>query len=202
MPQRRRKPRQARSKEKVERILDAAYALLVEEGAAAFNTNRLASRAQVGVGSVYEYFPNKQAIVAQLIERLSVQETDTMLERFAGVEQLSMSEAVRELVAALFDLYRQNHAVYRQLWSMAAQPRDVGRRPGERLVMDQMRRRLEPLVDELGIRDLDLTVFTAFHLVESLCERFCSQGIDDFGAQACVDEITNAALRYLRLTDQ
>lgn len=201
MPQRRRTPRQQRSKQKVARILDAAQQLLVSEGAAGFNTNALAKRAKVGVGSVYEYFPNKQAIVAALIERLSEAETDAMLERFAHTEQLPLADAVRVLVAALFELYRRNHAVYRQLWAMASAPRQVGHRPGERMVMEQMRRRLEPLADELGIGDLDLAVYTAFHLVESLCERFCDDGVERFGEARCIDEIANAALRYLGLSE-
>lgn len=199
MPQPRRKPRQARSKDKVERILGAARAILAEQGTPGLNTNHIAKRAGVGVGSVYEYFPNKRAIVAQLIEQLSEEETDAMLARFADVQKLPLHEAVRTLVSAVFDLYRANHAIYRQLRAMTSQPRDVGHRPGEKLVMEQMRRRFEPLVDELGITDLDLTVFTAFHLVESLCERFCAQGVDRFGVHTCVDEITHAVLRYLRL---
>jgi len=200
MPQRRRTPRQARAKEKVERILAAARAILTEDGPAVLNTNLLAQRAGVGVGSIYEYFPNKQAIVDQLIEQLSVEETDAMLERFVEVEKLPMGEAVRVLVAAIFDIYRANQGVYRRLWAMAVEPRYVGVRPGEQMVMDQMRRRLEPLVDELGIVDLELTVFTAFHMVESLCERFCAQGVDGFGVDASVDEITRAITRYLGLT--
>jgi len=200
MPQRRRTPRQQRAKQKVARILDAAHELLLSDGAAGFNTNALAAQAGVGVGSIYEYFPNKQAIAAALIERLSEAETDAMLERFGRVQALPLADAVRVLVAALFELYRDNHALYRQLWAMASAPRQVGHRPGERMVMKQMRQRLEPLATELGIVDLDLTVFTAFHLVESLCERFCADGIDRFGADRCIDEIASAALRYLGLT--
>jgi AcrR family transcriptional regulator len=192
-PSRRRTPRQARSKDKVDRILAAARELLVAGGSAAFNTNKIAERAGVGIGSVYEYFPNKQAIVDSLVEQLSIGETDTMLAKFADVEQLDVAAAVRTLVATLFELYQRNYDLYRVLWSLAPNPREVGHRPGERMVMDEMRRRLEPL----GFADLDLTVFTMFHMVESLCGQFAAQGVDRFGAEACVAEISGAALRYL-----
>ncbi|WP_207766038.1 TetR/AcrR family transcriptional regulator [Solimonas fluminis] len=57
-------PRQARSRATVEAICDAAARLMQDEGYAAVTTNRVAERAGVSVGSLYEYFPNKQSIVA------------------------------------------------------------------------------------------------------------------------------------------
>src|SRR5947209_6999067 len=65
-PQLRNVPIQARSRERLRRILDAADELLVAEGAEAFNTNRIAQYADVPVGSVYRYFPDKEAIVQAL----------------------------------------------------------------------------------------------------------------------------------------
>lgn len=59
-------PTQARSRERLRRILDAADELLAAEGAGAFNTNRIARYAGVPVGSVYRYFPDKEAIVEAL----------------------------------------------------------------------------------------------------------------------------------------
>jgi AcrR family transcriptional regulator len=62
-------PRQARAKATMEAILDAAARLLEDEGYEAVSTNRVAERAGVGIGSLYEYFPNKQAVVAAVLAR-------------------------------------------------------------------------------------------------------------------------------------
>ncbi|MFT3922139.1 MAG: TetR family transcriptional regulator [Myxococcales bacterium] len=62
----RKAPRQARSNRLVEAILEAAVRVLSHEGAAAFTTSRVAERAGVSVGSLYQYFPNKQAILFRL----------------------------------------------------------------------------------------------------------------------------------------
>jgi AcrR family transcriptional regulator len=59
-------PTQARSRERLARVLDAAEELLVSEGAATFTTTRIAEVAGVPVGSVYRYFPDKAAIVEAL----------------------------------------------------------------------------------------------------------------------------------------
>jgi AcrR family transcriptional regulator len=59
-------PTQARSRERLRRVLDAADAVLAREGSAAFTTTRIARVAGVPVGSVYRYFPDKGAIVQAL----------------------------------------------------------------------------------------------------------------------------------------
>lgn len=67
----RKTPQQARATKTVERLLEAAKALIEERGLEGFNTNLLAERAGVRVPSVYRYFPNKQAIVATLYRQLT-----------------------------------------------------------------------------------------------------------------------------------
>ncbi len=62
----RKQPQQARSTELVAAILEAAVQVLAKEGAARFTTARVAEKAGVSVGSVYQYFPNKAAILFRL----------------------------------------------------------------------------------------------------------------------------------------
>ncbi len=62
----RKSPKQARSNQLVEAVLDAAVQVLMKEGAQRFTTARVAERAGVSVGSLYQYFPNKAAILFRL----------------------------------------------------------------------------------------------------------------------------------------
>ncbi len=62
----RKQPQQARSSELVASILQAAAQVLAEEGAARFTTARVAEKAGVSVGSIYQYFPNKASILFRL----------------------------------------------------------------------------------------------------------------------------------------
>jgi AcrR family transcriptional regulator len=62
----RKQPQQARSNQLVEAVLDAAVQVLTREGAQRFTTARVAERAGVSVGSLYQYFPNKAAILFRL----------------------------------------------------------------------------------------------------------------------------------------
>nr|WP_041296412.1 TetR family transcriptional regulator [Janthinobacterium sp. Marseille] len=76
----RKQPKQARSTELVAAILEAATQVLAQEGAQRFTTARVAERAGVSVGSVYQYFPNKAAILFRL-QTDEWQQTGGMLRR-------------------------------------------------------------------------------------------------------------------------
>jgi len=65
----RRSPRQDRSIVTVEAIFEAALQVLATDGLMRFNTTRVAQRAGVSVGTLYQYFPNKQALLFALLER-------------------------------------------------------------------------------------------------------------------------------------
>lgn len=75
----RKQPTQERSSRLVDAILQAAVRVLRRDGAAGFNTIRVAEQAGVSVGSLYQYFPNKQSILARLQED-EWEETGEMLE--------------------------------------------------------------------------------------------------------------------------
>ena len=65
----RKKPSQERSKEKVEQILTATKELLAKDGLEKLTTNHIAQASSMSVGSLYQYFPNKQAIYYELYKR-------------------------------------------------------------------------------------------------------------------------------------
>ncbi|MDW5314158.1 TetR/AcrR family transcriptional regulator [Rhizobium sp. PL01] len=65
----RKKPRQQRSQEMVERIVTAARDMLNEQEFKGLTTNAIAQKAGLSVGSLYQYFPNKEAILLELVQR-------------------------------------------------------------------------------------------------------------------------------------
>jgi len=67
----RREPRRRTGRAIVDALLDAASSLLASQGLAGMTTNAVAERAGVSVGSLYQYFPNKQALVSAVSERLN-----------------------------------------------------------------------------------------------------------------------------------
>ncbi|MCU0675850.1 MAG: TetR/AcrR family transcriptional regulator [Myxococcota bacterium] len=67
----RREPRRRTGRAIVDALLDAASSLLATQGLAGMTTNAVAERAGVSVGSLYQYFPNKQALVSAVSDRLN-----------------------------------------------------------------------------------------------------------------------------------
>ncbi|WP_058321948.1 TetR family transcriptional regulator [Sinorhizobium sp. GL28] len=95
----RKQPRQARSNELVRAILQAAVQVLAEEGAQRFTTTRVAEKAGVSIGSLYQYFPNKAAILFRL-QRDEWQQTTDLLRGILEDRSQSPFERLRTLVHA------------------------------------------------------------------------------------------------------
>ena len=91
-------PKQARSVVMVETILEAAARILEDDGIAQFNTNRIAQRAGISVGSLYQYFPSKDAIIAELIRIEHVQLLEDLKAMTAQLGDAPLQIAVREVV--------------------------------------------------------------------------------------------------------
>jgi AcrR family transcriptional regulator len=117
IPRLRRVPRQARSRERLQRMLDAADALLATEGAEALTTTRVAEAAGVSVGSLYQYLPDKEAIVEALAGRYLVEFEGLMERMVAEVEAdpAAWADPVGRLVDAFAARYRERPG-YRALW--------------------------------------------------------------------------------------
>ena len=96
----RKSPRQARSADTVETILAAAARVLERESLAGFNTNRVAEVAGVSVGSLYQYFPNKSALVAALIDR----HESTIAASIESCVAAHLDRSLREALLALADI--------------------------------------------------------------------------------------------------
>lgn len=97
----RKQPRQARSSRLVADILEAAIRVLVREGARRFTAARVAEAAGVSVGSLYQYFPNKEAILFQL-QTDEWARTSAMLESMLGDTRRAPLERLRGTVHAFF----------------------------------------------------------------------------------------------------
>ncbi len=95
----RKQPKQARSAELVTALLEAAVQVLVKEGAQRFTTARVAEKAGVSVGSLYQYFPNKAAILFRL-QSDEWRRTSELLRGILEDDQKSPHERLRTLVHA------------------------------------------------------------------------------------------------------
>lgn len=107
----RKAPHQARARQTVDFILDAAAYILAERGLDGFTTNHIAERAGVNISSLYQYFPNKLAILEALQAR-HIAAPD--INYAQGLEQLRdqpLEEVVRSLVDVALDMHAANPTI-------------------------------------------------------------------------------------------
>ena len=83
----------------VDAIVQAAAYILVRDGCAKLTTNRIAERAGVNIASLYQYFPNKEAILAELQRRHVAEQREAMRETLEAHRGQDLEATVRALVS-------------------------------------------------------------------------------------------------------
>lgn len=195
----RRAPRQERSRAMVDRILDAGQKMLIAHGYDGASTNRIADAAGISPGSLYQYFPNKDAIVEAVIDRFS---DDLSARVAAGVSERLDQPApdyVRESIAALVDALDVHPEFLRAV--MEQTPR-LG--TGSKLVAFEQRigelTKAYLTINRRQVRreaGLDTAAWLLVRMVEHLCVRYILDQ-PDIDREQFIDEITLMALNYLR----
>jgi AcrR family transcriptional regulator len=120
----RKQPRQLRAAETRQRILDAAAQVFAEYGYAAGTTNRIAARAQLSIGSLYQYFPNKDAVLRALMQAHADAGAHLIAERSADGLPANLEDALRVFVRATIDNHRDNPRLHRVLFEEAPRAPD------------------------------------------------------------------------------
>jgi AcrR family transcriptional regulator len=161
----RKRPVQQRSRETVEAILEAARQVFAAQGYAGGTTNRIAQRAGVSIGSFYQYFPNKDAIVVALMERHMTETTANYeaVMRQADAADLEVAEVVRHFVLSMLASYQQDPAFYRVLFEEA--PRPLGIHAARARIHEAVAQALTPQIGRLVSTQLRHPAVSAHLLV-------------------------------------
>jgi len=196
----RKSPCQTRSRATVDAILGAAAQVFAAHGYAAGTTNRIAARAGVSIGSLYEYFPNKDALLVALLEA-HIAEGEEVLQRTASEvlpADLPLHMAVRRLVAAMVELHARDPQLHRVLFEEAPLPRRVRR------MLADTERRVTTLVEHYLTRhpefrrdDAALAAGIVVQTVEALTHKLIVH--EGRATDICkrIDEIAALVVEYL-----
>lgn len=107
---------QGRSRQTVHNILEASEQLISTEGLGALTTNKIAERAGVNIASVYQYFPNKEAIVNTLIQGVFSNETKSISDTIVKlISHHSIYQATHEVISMAITIFRANEALLKPI---------------------------------------------------------------------------------------
>jgi AcrR family transcriptional regulator len=190
---------QERSRATVDAILQATARVLVKVGYDRASTNRVAAAAGVSIGSLYQYFPSKEALVAALIEKHVADMTTLISAALAESLQLPVDRAVRRLVEVMIEAHALDPALHKVLVEQT--PR-VGRLQQildlETQLTALARAYLAERADQIRDVDLDVAAFVLVHSIEALTHAAVLTRPDLLGKPELVDEIAQLVVRYLR----
>ena len=193
---------QERSRLTVNTILEATTRVLVKEGYDRASTNKIAAVAGVSIGSLYQYFPSKEALVAAVSERHSQEVLRLIRNALVKVAARPIEAAAREFVSVAIDAHRVNPKLHRVL---AEQVPRIGRLENVEAinhdVLALIRGYLDVHRDEIGVADLDIAALICVTAVDALTHTAVLRNPDiltDGKAEEFVDEVTKLVVRYLQ----
>jgi AcrR family transcriptional regulator len=198
-PAPRRQPKQDRSREIVQAIQQAGFRILEQEGPAALTTNRIAEVAGVSIGSLYRYYPNKEAIVAAVYEARTQRDLEVFqdVERWSrALDRLPLRAAVRSIVETAASRERQLLELDRDFYRDYNRQFILGFRVGRPLV-DGIRRILESKRSELRVRDLDHASFLLARGLGGILRTTLDERPEALSDPGFIDELVDLFLRYL-----
>jgi AcrR family transcriptional regulator len=194
----RKAPVQDRSRETVEVILKATARVLVDVGYDRASTNKVAEVAGVSVGSLYRYFPSKEALVAALIERHVQEMLDVCETKLLEMADAPLDVAAREIVRAILRAQSVNPRLHRILIQQVP-------RVGQLRNVDALQQRFGVLVKayldnrkkELRPKNIELAVFMLVRAVEAVAHAAVLENPDLLIDGELADELAQMVLRYL-----
>lgn len=194
----RKKPVQARSAATVDTILQATAKLLAKEGYDHLSTNRVAEAAGVSIGSLYQYFPSKEALVAALADGHRERMLALVLDRLAELRDAPPEQAVRTAIRAIVDAHAREPALTRALREQV--PR-IGKLKDilesvEVHAAGALRSNLEHRAENVRRKNIPLAAWLVAHTVDAAVHA-ALMGNAPGSLDELTDELTDLVLRYL-----
>jgi AcrR family transcriptional regulator len=194
----RKTPSQSRSRDTVDAILAATARVLVKEGYDRASTNKIALAAGVSIGSLYQYFPSKEALVAALIDRHNLEMLAICESQMAALANEDPGRATRSMVRALLRAYAVEPRLHKVLIEQVPRTGELNRIcEFDAQIAALIRSYLEAHRDKLLPRDLDLAVFVVISAVQAVTQRAVLERPEALSGEALVEEIALLTLRYL-----
>jgi AcrR family transcriptional regulator len=197
----RKHPRQRRSKDTLAVILEAAADVFAEKGYSGATTNKIAARAGVSIGSLYQYFPNKDAILVGLRER-HLGDVHAVVERSMRAladKSIPIHQALDSLIRGLIELHSENPKLTRALSNEVVPPHLVDE-THQRQEADIYAREVEKILErrpEIRSGNLALMAHILVRTTEALTRGFVHEAPPNLDKDAFVEESLHLLTGYI-----
>jgi AcrR family transcriptional regulator len=191
-------PKQERSRITVEAILQATTHILTEEGYDKANTNRVAERAGISIGSLYQYFPNKESLMAALMDQHATEMAELVETKLDRLFDSPLEIAIPEIITAVVAAHAINPRLHQVLSEeIPRSERSPQMHKADERITELLRAYLERWQDRIQPQNLDLTVFILSRTVDSLCHSAVIEYPNFVRDSQFETEVSNLLLSYL-----
>ena len=197
----RKKASQERSRATVDALVEATARILVREGFEKTSTNRIAKVAGVSVGSLYQYFPGKEALVAAVIDRHNEEIMALVRAALVEVAEMPIEKAVRRLVTVAIEAHRIKPELHRVLAEQIPRAGKLDVEAYNREIHALVRAYLDSRRKEMRKVDLDVATFICVSAIEAVAHNVVLNRVEILPekiVRTLVDETTQMVVGYLR----
>jgi AcrR family transcriptional regulator len=190
-------PRQRRARATVEAVLDAVTRVVKREGTARLTTNRIADAAGVSIGSVYQYFADRRAILTALRDRHVAEMSQLVERRLVDHAGATLPALMRGLIEAMIEAHALDPGLYQLLLAQVPpgsgeEPHLEGRLRGAvRLALASRASELDPAAGE------DKLLFVLTQMMESLAHAVVLHRPPSLSLAAAKEEAVRAVVSYV-----
>ncbi len=193
----RKRPRQARAQATVAAIIEATAHILTEEGYGATTTNKVAAKAGVSIGSLYQYFPSKEALITALVERHIETMNSLIRAELQDLGDSSEEEIVYRLICGLIKAHEAEPELHRVMVEEVPRAGALGHvHEVEESTRQLVARALTIRQEELAITNPELSAFILVQAVESAIHGAVLYH-QDFDLDELAAELSKLVLAYL-----
>lgn len=194
----RRQPKQQRSEETIAILIEATERVVAQVGFHAASTNGIAKVAGVSIGTLYHYFPTKEALVSVVVHRMWEAELHAVMAHAEAFTSEPLPEAIQRAVTALCDVIKQKASLYRSWYTEASHLGELAKGLSmTATAVDFIQQVLEHRREELRVTDLrfaaDFVVKTALAMARTGARDYEPELLDGRLAHSLADMLT----RYL-----
>jgi AcrR family transcriptional regulator len=199
-------PQQERSRQTRKRIVDAAAVLFDKVGYDAATSADIARDAGVAVGSLYAYFPDKRAILLEILDEYVKQVEGAIVGEYLQVPRWEASEArgiIRSAVGFLFDYVQQLPGLQREILFRAGSDPEIARVLArvEGHITEVLRGLIAAIQEmkaaDVRVRDPGVAAFVVYHSVEACCQHLLWQRRPKAEVELFAGEVAEMVSRYL-----
>lgn len=195
----RKEPNQERSQETMENIVQATAHILEKEGFEKTSTNKIAAKAGVSIGSLYQYFPTKESIIALMMDKYMKSEIE-MIDR---VLKEKKSENLKDTIHALIVAVLNSKKKTKRFTKIFAQKMfgfnkvDALHKVDEHMIA-LFKIHIEPFKSEIRTENLDMSLYMCIQCVKVIPVSFMFHENYDLDDPRVLDELVHLVYSYLR----